>query len=129
MRRGNPPANRYTITLGEYVLEVNVQVRKGSAEDAMDGLEGFGPDKNRVGVRETIGLAVLVEHLIDRRFTFLVPYQLEPTLQEKFVRLRHSCPPNVGRSLEHFYGTGQGFVGKSDLGLTSKLRIGGDDFP
>src|ERR1700733_10865877 len=98
MGRGNPPANRDTVTLGKYVLEVNVQVRKGSAKGAMDGLEGFRPDKNRVRVRETMGLALLAKHFINRCFTLLVPYLLEPTLQEKFVRFRHSCPPTCGEA-------------------------------
>src|SRR5271155_5736605 len=87
MRHGDTPANGNTVTLGEHVLDVNVKVRESSAEGAMDGLESFGPEKNRVRIRKAVGLAVFMEHFVDCRFAFLIPDLLEPAPQKKFVRL------------------------------------------
>ena len=87
-----------------------------------------------------MGFAVLAEHFVDRCFTLLVPDLLKPALQEKFVGLRHRCPSNIGRSLEHFCrgcirgsylaaNAGQGFVGKGHFGLPGKFRIIRDHLP
>src|SRR5580698_9998006 len=93
------PANRHAVTLGQDVLDIHVKVRESSAEGTMDGLKTLRPEQNRVRVWKTVGLTVLVEHLVDGRFALLVPDLLKPALQEKFVCLRHVCPPIRGRSL------------------------------
>jgi hypothetical protein len=46
MGHSDSPPNGYAIPLRDYLLHVDVHVRKGSAEGAVDGLEGFGPHKN-----------------------------------------------------------------------------------
>ncbi len=102
VRHGDSPANCNTVTLGNNVLDIDVKIGKGSAEGAMDSFEWFGANKNRVRIRKAVGLALFIEHFVDRRFALLVPDLLKPAPQKKFVRLGHICPPNVGRSLEDF---------------------------
>ena len=78
MGHGNSPANRDPVTLGENILNVDFEIRESSAEGTVDGLEGFGPYKNRVRVREAVGLALRVKHFVDRCFVLLVPDFLKP---------------------------------------------------
>src|SRR5258707_14889102 len=99
---GDPPADGNTVTLRDYLLYIDAKIRKGPTESAMDGLEGFRPDQDRVRIGKAVRLALFAEHFVDRCFTLLVPHLLEPALQEKFVGFIHRCPSNVGRSLEHF---------------------------
>jgi hypothetical protein len=87
MCHGDPPANRDPLTLCDNVLQVNVEIGKGSTEGAMDGLEALGPYKNRVRFGKAMGFAELAEHFVDRRFAFLVPDLLKPSPQQKFVGL------------------------------------------
>jgi hypothetical protein len=80
MCHGNPPPNRDTITLGHNVFNLHVKIRKGANEVAVDSLERLRPQKNRVRFRKAMGLAVLVEHFVDRCFILLVPNLLKPAL-------------------------------------------------
>src|SRR5258708_31369458 len=102
MGTGAPPANGDAVTLGNNVLDIDVKVRKSSDEGAVDGLERFGTNKNRVRIGKAVRLALLVKHFVDRCFAFLIPDLLEPALENKFVRLRHKCLANVGEKLRAF---------------------------
>jgi hypothetical protein len=83
------PANGYTVTFGDNVLYVDVEIREGTAKCSMNSLERFGTDENRVRIRKAVGLAFRVEHFVNRCFALLVPDLLKPAPQEKFVSVRH----------------------------------------
>ena len=98
VRHGDSPANCNTVTLGNNVLDIDVKIGKGSAEGAMDSFEWFRANKNRVRIRKAVGLALFIEHFVDRRFALLVPDLLKPAPQKKFVRLGHICTPMWGEA-------------------------------
>ena len=54
---GDPPTNGNTVTLCDYLLYIDVKVRKGPDEGAMDSLERFGPGKNGVCVGKAAACA------------------------------------------------------------------------
>jgi hypothetical protein len=98
MGHGNSPTNRDPVILSENILNVDVKVRESSAKGTVHRLERFGPYKNRVRVREAVGLALRVKHFADRCFVLLVPDFLKPAPHKEFIRFRHGCPPMCGEA-------------------------------
>ena len=78
--QGDSPANGDPVTLGDYVLHINMHVGESAAKGTVYSLESFGSNKNRIRVRKAVRLALRAKHLINRCFTFLVPDLLKPTL-------------------------------------------------
>jgi hypothetical protein len=82
---GTGPADGDAVSLGEELVDVDVEVRKGAKELAMDGFEAFRAGKNRVGVGKTVDLALRVEEFVDGCFAGLIPDFFKPASCEGLV--------------------------------------------
>ena len=72
-------------SLGDQVIDVDVEVREGVEELAVDGFEAFRADEDGVGIRKAVGFALRVEEFVDGGFVALIPDFFKPASCEGLV--------------------------------------------
>ena len=81
------PADGDAVSLGDEVVDVDVDVSEGVMEGAVDGFEAFRAYEDRVGVGKAVGFALRVEEFIDGGFAALIPDFFKPASCEGLVLL------------------------------------------
>jgi hypothetical protein len=84
---GAGPADGHFVSLGDKVVDDDMDVAEGIVEDAMDGLEAFRTDEDGVGFGEAVGVALGVKEFVDGRFPALIPDLFKPASCEGLVLL------------------------------------------
>lgn len=82
---GAGPADGDAVSLGDQVVDVDVDVGEGVAELAVDGFETFRAYEDGVGVGKAVGFALWVEEFVDGCFAALIPDFFKPASCEGLV--------------------------------------------
>ena len=86
MDHGAGPAGGDTVAFGYEIVDVDVNAGEGAVELAVDGLEAFRADEDRVGLGKAVGFALGVKEFVDGRFPALIPDCFKPAFGEILVR-------------------------------------------
>ena len=81
------PADGDAVSLGDQVVDIDMDVSEGVMEGAVNGFEAFRADEDRVGVGKAVGFALRVEEFVDGRFAALIPDFFKPASCEGLVLL------------------------------------------
>jgi len=85
VKGGTGPADGNAVSLGDKLVDVDVEVREGVEELAVDCFEAFRADENRVGVGKAMGFTLRVEEFVDGCFAALIPDFFKPASCEGLV--------------------------------------------
>ena len=89
MGHGCDPSKRGVVTFGDYLLQLDLDVRKSSDKGAINRFECFRTDNKPVCIGKAEALRIGMHQAVNRSFVLLVPDLLEPLLGQGFIRFRH----------------------------------------
>jgi len=97
MGNGGRPASGYAISFGDGLIDMDLDVGEGFFEERVSLGEFGGAGEHGGGLGKAVSLSIGVEEFMDGGGAALIPYFVEPALDELFIGVAHRVPPDEER--------------------------------
>lgn len=84
------PADGETVSLGDEIVDVDVDLTEGALELPIDGFEAFRASEDGVGFGKAVAFSLWVEEFVDGGFAALIPDFIKPAFCEGLVLFGHN---------------------------------------